>query len=514
MSGSPQVESSADKLTVSRKLAWYSCAVAAALACVVLLPLLGHRSLAMWDEGIYAEISREMLGRNPLVPTWNYQPWFEKPPLLFWITAAFFRVFGVTEFWARAASAFSGVATVALLHRFVAGRFGLVGAWCSSVILLSTFGYLHVCRAGEADAMLALAELAAVFGLVLVDEQRGSGWFLYWLGFAAAAMTKGAASVVLLLTLIAVAALERWGAKRFGRAFFGGLGLFLAAVLPWHIAMWHRFGEAFTSQYFGLHVLARASSQIEGHHTHWWYYIVVLLVSAPPWVLVYVPAIVLVFRDPALRSLRVLAAFALVVFVFFTAVQTRLPHYIAPVYPAFSAITGVLVAHWFQKAWTRWRTAASRAGFILAVGALWAVTIAITARARKELHSPRMSNGVVTPDTHEPAALLKHAFRSARGEQPPLLLLAEPPIAPITTALFYSRGPVQQVESFPVVPQPAPDKYTWNPSPLSTQIGGEPRLLLVERSEIARLPSQVKFAPLDSSAHWQLGTVVRRSGQP
>ncbi|HEY4011337.1 MAG TPA: hypothetical protein VGM11_14375, partial [Acidobacteriaceae bacterium] len=38
-----------------------SCALAAGLACAVLLPLLGHRSLAMWDEGIYAEIAREML---------------------------------------------------------------------------------------------------------------------------------------------------------------------------------------------------------------------------------------------------------------------------------------------------------------------------------------------------------------------------------------------------------------------------------------------------------------------
>src|SRR5579875_2085820 len=94
MSWSPRVQSRADELTSSGKAAWCSSALAAVLACAVLLPLLGHRSLAMWDEGIYAEISREMLSRNPLVPTWNYQPWFEKPPLLFWITAGFFRVFG------------------------------------------------------------------------------------------------------------------------------------------------------------------------------------------------------------------------------------------------------------------------------------------------------------------------------------------------------------------------------------------------------------------------------------
>ena len=42
--------------------------------------------------------------------------WLEKPPLMIWITAAFFKLFGVSEFCARAGSALSGVAIVALLQ--------------------------------------------------------------------------------------------------------------------------------------------------------------------------------------------------------------------------------------------------------------------------------------------------------------------------------------------------------------------------------------------------------------
>src|SRR5580658_8132030 len=212
----------------------------------------------MWDEGIYAEIAREMLHHSWLVPTWNYQPWFEKPPLLFWLTATLFHVFGATEFWSRAVSAFSGVATVAVLHRFILRRFDLATAWISTVILLSTFGYLHVCRAGEMDSLLALTETLAVIGLAQVNERRQSGWLLFWLAFAAALMTKGGASVVLPLTLACVAIVERWRTEHLGRLMFGIL-LFLAAVAPWHLAMWHRFGTAFTAQYLSLHVLERAS---------------------------------------------------------------------------------------------------------------------------------------------------------------------------------------------------------------------------------------------------------------
>ena len=107
-----------------------STVLAVLLACIVLLPLLGHKPLTNWDEGIYAEISREMLSLGPLVPHWNYQPWFEKPPLMLWITVAFFKVFGVTEFWARAGSALSGVGIVALLHAWLARR-DIFAAWLS-----------------------------------------------------------------------------------------------------------------------------------------------------------------------------------------------------------------------------------------------------------------------------------------------------------------------------------------------------------------------------------------------
>lgn len=497
------------------RVAW-STALAAALACAVLLPLLGHRSLAMWDEGIYAEISREMLHRTPLVPTWNLQPWLEKPPLMLWITAGFFRVFGVTEFWARAASAFSGVATVVLLHRFLARRFAIFAAWIGTVVLLSTFGFLHVCRAGEMDGPLTLFEFLAVLGLVCVGERDTRGWWLFWIGFAAALMTKGAASLVLPITVAVVALLERWPWRLFAGAFFAGLALFLLLVLPWHLAMLHRFGPVFTHEYLGLHVLSRASSQIEGHYTHPWYYVVVLIASAPPWMLLYPAGISTALRRSEPRPLRCFAVFALVVLVLFTIVKTRLPHYIAPVYPALS----LLAAVWLHDKLLRMRAqrlaTAKKIGIVALALACWGLAAIATAHLRSGLHSPRLLNGTVTPDTHEPAALLKQALR-LRASSPvegPLLLWAEPPIAPITTAAFYSRRAVVQVEAAaPAIP-PKPDIYTWNPVPLEAAVSAEPRLILVEKPLRVQLPASIVFQPIRSSAHWELGTVTRWPQSP
>ena len=326
----------------SRNFQVVSTLLATLLACIVLLTLLGHKPLTNWDEGIYAEISREMLSSNPLVPHWNYQPWFEKPPLMPWITAVFFRLFGITEFWARAGSALSGVAIVALLHGWLIGRRDALAAWLSTLILLSTFGFLHVCRVGEMDVLLSFGCCIALCGLTAIQDHKLNGWYLFWAGLAIALMTKGAACIVLIFTALVFAALERWNTKHLGKAFWLSFSFFLLAVLPWHVYMVHRFGDSFLSEYLGFHVVARATHQIEDHITHWWYYFWVLLISAAPFALLYPFAVSESLRR---KQFRAWSVFALVVVGFFTVIQTRLPHYIAPAYPAFAVITSVFLAN-------------------------------------------------------------------------------------------------------------------------------------------------------------------------
>jgi 4-amino-4-deoxy-L-arabinose transferase-like glycosyltransferase len=322
-----------------------STTLAALLACVVLLPLLGHKPLAEWDEGIYAEVSREMLGGSWLTPHWNSQIWLEKPPLMLWITAIFFKLFGVNEFWARAGSAFSGIGIVGLLHGWLARSRDLQCAWLSTVILLATFGFLHVCHVGEMDVLLSLGACVTLIGLSQVQSNERAGWYLFWIGFAIALMTKGAASITIPITAVLLALAQRWKPRRFGWPFAVGAAVFLALVLPWHWAMYSRFHDQFPAHYLGLHVLTRATHQIEGHRTHWWYYGVVLLASAPPFVLLYPVAIYRGFRRD---SLRVWAIFGVVTVAFFSVIQTRLPHYIAPAYPALSVLTAVWIADWLS----------------------------------------------------------------------------------------------------------------------------------------------------------------------
>ena len=242
-------------------------------------------------------------------------------------------------------------------------------------------------------------------------------WLFFWTGFSIALMTKGAASVVLLIAAVLFAMTERWEKRRFGAKFWLGMLLFALLVTPWHLYMYRRFGNAFIDEYLGLHVLARATQQIEGHRTQWWFYLKVLLVSAPPFCLLYPVAVWRGFRR---RELRVWAIFAVVVVVFFTVIQTRLPHYIAPAYPALTVLAAVWVGDWIRS-----HMAESGAFWIRAAGVtvtIWFASVLLTHSALKNLHSARLGAGTTLADNKEAGALLRKAYPELPPVDGPLLL--------------------------------------------------------------------------------------------
>ncbi|MBV8673604.1 MAG: glycosyltransferase family 39 protein, partial [Acidobacteriaceae bacterium] len=318
-----------------------SLLVAILLSAAVLLPLLGHKALADWDEAIYAEISREFLGGSWLVPHWQFHPWFEKPPLALWMTGMFFRLFGVNEFWARFGSALASIGIVALVHNVALRARGIFSAWVSTVILLTTFGFLRVARMGELDALLTFGCLIGLSGLASVREGDNTGWYCFWTGFGVAVMTKGAAAVTLPLAFLVLFVWNGWGGRQLGRAFWSGLGIFAVIVLPWHLYMLHAFSGEFLREYLGLHVITRATSQMEGHTTPWWFYGRVLLIYTSPWLLLFPFVLWWQARRSRLREFLV---FAVVVVVFFSAMATRSPKYIFPAYPSLALLTGDCLA--------------------------------------------------------------------------------------------------------------------------------------------------------------------------
>ncbi len=78
---------------------------------------LGNVHLFDWDEVNFAESAREMLEtQNYLSVQINYIPFWEKPPLFFWMQAISMKIFGVNEFAARFPNALIGVIYLVTLY--------------------------------------------------------------------------------------------------------------------------------------------------------------------------------------------------------------------------------------------------------------------------------------------------------------------------------------------------------------------------------------------------------------
>src|SRR5580704_16513287 len=95
---------------------WFNGLLLAA-ATLFFMPLGLH---ALWDsdEGRYAEIAREMLElKSWVIPHLNYVLYFEKPPLMYWLTAMSMAIFGHNAFAARFWCAVFGVLTVGVTMR-------------------------------------------------------------------------------------------------------------------------------------------------------------------------------------------------------------------------------------------------------------------------------------------------------------------------------------------------------------------------------------------------------------
>ena len=73
-----------------------------ALAGALYFVKLGGAPVSNPDEGLYAEIPREMAETGDyLTPHCNFARYHDKPPLMAWLTAGMYKVFGVSEFTAR-----------------------------------------------------------------------------------------------------------------------------------------------------------------------------------------------------------------------------------------------------------------------------------------------------------------------------------------------------------------------------------------------------------------------------
>src|SRR5258707_10499387 len=145
-----------------------------ALAALLHVVTIGTGDLYSETEGQYAGAAREMVAsHNWLLPTNNGIPRLQKPPLLYWVIIASYKILGVNEAAARLPVALAVVATVALI--FLIGE-KLSDYWrgfIAGLIYLSCCGTFLLARIVMPEPLVTAFIAGAIFcGLCGYQRRR------------------------------------------------------------------------------------------------------------------------------------------------------------------------------------------------------------------------------------------------------------------------------------------------------------------------------------------------------
>jgi 4-amino-4-deoxy-L-arabinose transferase-like glycosyltransferase len=367
------------------------------LGCIVSPPTL------MDDvDAVQAQIAKNMLNSGDwVIARLDGVPYLEKSPLIYWLIAISYRIFGVHDWAARIPVALAAILLAWVTCRYGRWAFGTPAGLYAGLAVATCIGLFLFTRIQIPDVMLTLCVCVAFWSFQRAldeQEQRPRLWAaLLAASLGVGLMLKGLIAIVAPIGgVIAYLALTR---QLFSRAVwkrlhvFTGVLIILAIAAPWHVLATLRMPPYFS---FTLH-----SGPGEYHGFFWFYFInehvlrflnlryprdyntvprpafwLLHLLWLFPWS-AFFPAVAGLSFKPVDRAgrTRLLAlcwtAFLLVFFTF----STTQEYYSMPVYPALALLLGCAIAA--EGRWVRVGTRVVGVVAILAAVAIGGILFAV-----------------------------------------------------------------------------------------------------------------------------------------
>ncbi len=357
-------------------------------------------------------------------------PYFNKPPLAFWLNGAPLAIFGPSIWAARLGSILAVVLTVIATTLLVRRASGIAAARAAGLVLATSIPFVSLGRSFSLDAWMTLLLTVAIgFGMAAVRRPRAAAW----LGLGA---VVGLALLVKpLVALLIVPVFGAWYVlvRSPRRAVWLIPATILAIVIAgsWHGWMDHRFGDEFRSRYLGREIVDRAAGDRAAATFNTgaqspFYYLVVLAQTYWPWLVTVVLAIAALLsgrpprRGPHDRRandsdhLYLGLIWTLVWLVGLSLFADKRPRYLAPLFPVWAWMSALWLTRWWgggaviRAAWRR----LARAIPAVAVG-LAIVLSVVPFRA----HKPQDANWtsfLAWIDEHPDAAVWQGGFVGQR----------------------------------------------------------------------------------------------------
>src|SRR5918998_3186043 len=343
------------------------------------LNLAGNARISLWDrdEPRYAGCTREMRASGDwLRPTFNAEPRYHKPVLIYWLMMAGTALGGDNPFGARLVSALAGTGTCLVVlawgRRLLGDR---VGLWAALILATAPIVVVES-KLATTDATLALLVVGCQFALwELARGPSKAAAAVFWSFLALATLTKGPVGPALIVASAGVS--WWWGGptdcwKRSRLRWGWGLAGFLLLTAPWYVAIGLASQGDFYRVMVGRHVIHRMTTGMEDHGGFPGYYLVTALGTFYPWSALLPAALVGAWaRRRNHPAFGFLLGWAVGPLILLECARTKLIHYYLPAYPACALLAAWLVATLAEARvpLRQWRLGRLSFGLLAGIGA-------------------------------------------------------------------------------------------------------------------------------------------------
>ncbi len=293
--------------------------------------------LKNWDEAWYAEIIKNLATRplSFLVPFWNGQYYFDKPPLYFWLSYPLVKLFGLGEWQVRLVSVIAGTLAVVLVYKIATLFFSRRIGFFAGIIFLSLGQVILRFQEGTLDSLLICLFLAAIYFFI---SAKGRHSFILLAGVSLGLSYLVKSWLYGFFPLLFMAAYVLFVKKEFLRPL---ISIFLTSIFVsswWYLLGYLKFGQTFLSWYL-FNPTANNYSSLPQFS---WVYVRSFVLDLGLW---FLPLIYLIKRPPHFslsqadqKKILVFLIPSLIYFIFVNLSADKFSWYLLPLYP-FLAIT-------------------------------------------------------------------------------------------------------------------------------------------------------------------------------